>query len=274
MSTRSRRFIEIAAACGLLGAAVASGVAFAGTSKPAPTDMETGFRSAYPELDPARVVSLSSATYAGVSIDSLVLPGLTVRTRDDRRVEDGGIQLSYEDAHGDAQLLLHVAVAADAEGARAFVDRSLRNVSVALPRATDSRLGDAAWADSATGDSFVIGVIGNVGYRVQIVGKNSGVRASDVVRMLRATMAPGAVVFPSVSLSIPRTLTKDGGAITVTSGSGLTPKLRAEGGYIVRGQDGTPRVKPFAKDVTVIATLTDAQGRVGEARASASFSSK
>ena len=93
----------------------------------------------------------SKALYAGVAIDKLAIPGLHVRTRDDHAPERGGIMLAFADDQGDVRVVVRLAVAKDAAGARSFAQTIVRGVSGVLdPSAID----EIAFAETA--DRYVV----------------------------------------------------------------------------------------------------------------------
>lgn len=244
MSIKSRRFVSAAGLC------VACGLFF-GSRASSSTPADTEFRASYPRTP------IVSGSFAGVAIDKLVFPGLTLKEREDYTVEEGGISLAYA-AGNEVGLVVRIAVAPTSAAARAYVDVELHAVQRVLPAAP--AYGDYAFGD---GDSLLIGALGNVAWSVRVNRELAGIpRAADVMAVLRANTIPGAPTYPTVAVSLPSEVQLGGASITVTSS--LTPRLRAEGAYVASG----PKLRPFGPGpVAVIAQVVDDLGRVSTARA-------
>lgn len=210
-------------------------------------------RATYPQLASAP----SAAVYAGVALDRVTLPGLHLRSRDDQTLESGGVTLAFADDQENVQTTVQVAVAPDAAGARSFALGYLRGVSGVLdPSAAD----EIAYADGS--DRTLVAVHGNVAYVV------SGPKATSAAAIVKRAITAGAPSFPVVRVALPTSF--EGSApIGVTTSGGAKYRLRATGAYVARGSDRTS-VRAFGPGpVTVIATASDALGRVSEARATA-----
>lgn len=244
MSIKLRQFVSAA------GLALAGAMLF-GSRASSSTPADTEFRASYPRTP------LVSGSFAGVAIDKLVFPGLTLKEREDYTVEEGGINLAYASGN-EVGLVVRIAVAPNSAAARAFVDVELHAVQTVLPSAP--AYGDYAFGD---GESLIIGALGNVAWSVRANRSLAGVpRASDVMTLLQASTVPGAPVYPTVAVSLPSEVQVGGADITVTSA--LTPRLRAEGAYVASG----PRLRPFGPGaVAVVAQVVDSLGRVSVARA-------
>lgn len=242
MSIKLRRFVSASVL-------FAAGVVLYGRAQSS-VPAETDFRRTYPTTPPI------SGSFAGVALDKLVFPGLTLRDREDNTVSDGGIQLAYAPGN-EVGLVLRVAVAPTTQAARAWVDVELHGVQTILAPAP--AYGDYAFGD---GESLIVSALGNVAYSIRANRDLAGVpRASDVASIVRANVVAGSPSYPSVSVTLPNEV-RGTGDITVISA--FTPKLRAEGGYVAVG----PRLKPFGPGpVAVIAEVTDDLGRVSLARA-------
>jgi hypothetical protein len=245
MSIKQRRFVNVAFL------ALAGGLVFGASRALSSPSGEADFRKAYP------VTPAATGTFAGVALDKLVFPGLTLKDREDYPVADGGIQLAYA-AGNEVGLVIRIAVAPDSVAARSFVDVELHSIQRVLP--SDLTYGDYAFGD---GDALLVGAIGNVAYSIRAIRDLTGIPAAkDVFTVLRANTVAGTPSYPSVSVSLPSEVQLGGSSIAVTSS--LTPKLRAEGAYVASG----PKLKPFGPGpVAVVAQVTDALGRVSTARA-------
>ncbi len=84
-------------------------------------------------------------------------------------------------------------------------------------------------------------------------------RAGEVVRSLRGLTVEGVPAFPVLTVTLPSDVPLAGArfsvSASVTSGSALTPQLRAEGAYVAHGKSA-PMLKPFGPGpVAVIATV-------------------
>lgn len=247
MSIKQRRFVSLAFVT------LVAGLAFGGSRALSSPSPEADFRKAYP-LTPS-----VSGSFAGVELDKLVFPGLTLKDREDYPVADGGIQLAYASGH-EVGLVIRIAVAPNSTTARSFVDMELHAIQRVLP--SDLTYGDYAFGD---GDALIVGAIGNVGYSIRALRELPSIPAAkDVFTVLRANTLAGTPSYPSVSVALPSEVQLGGSTITVTSS--LTPKLRAEGAYVAAG----PKLKPFGPGpVAVVAQVTDALGRVSTAKATA-----
>jgi hypothetical protein len=262
MSTKPRRFAERVSAWALC--ALAAGALLATRARSSDKPMEPAFGAAYPHAP------VPGGAYAGVALDKLELPGLRLAFRENHAVDEGGVVLSYADQGGEVRAVVKLAVARDAASARRFVDVELHGVQVTLPRAIDAAFGDHAFADDGgRGSALVVGAKANVAFAVHVDrDASSASRASDVVRGLLALLVEGAPSFPSVSLALPPRVPVSGARLQVAA-AGLTPQLRADGGYVAHGKAGFT-LKPFhAGPVAVIATVVDELGRVTEQRAEA-----
>jgi hypothetical protein len=258
MPTKSRPFVKAAVAFALL----AGGAIMANRASSSPAPMEPEFRATYPRTP------VSGSQLAGIELDKLVLPGLKLVEREDRTVDDVGIVLSFADSNDQVRVVVSVAVAANEEAARKFVDVTLHGVQVTMPRAVDPAMGDYAFADDAgKGEALVVASAGNVAWSARVDRDAPAMpRASDVISTLRSLAVAGAPSFPTVTLSLPTEVRMGGAPITIAVPSGLTPKLRAEGAYVAHGK-GSPLVRPFAPGpIAVAATVTDSLGRVGFVR--------
>jgi hypothetical protein len=225
-------------------AALAAVLLFA---RPAPAD----------EASIARLAAApaSKTVLAGVSIDRIAIPGLHVSTREERAPERGGITLAYADDQNEVRVLVRIAVAQDAAGARAFAERVLRGVSGALDPST---LDETAFA----GDRLVVAAHGNVAYSVEVLG--GATRAADVVEIVKRAFVAGAPTFPRATMTLPPTMQRTGAPLAVAIPTGATHRLRVTGGYVAR--DGERHVvHPFdSGTVEVTAIVSDALGRVTE----------
>ncbi len=254
MSTKARRFVSVA----FLGGALL-GAALLGSRASSSTPADTDFHKTYPRTPGA------SGAFAGVALDKLSFPGLTLTDREDHTVDEGGIVLAYSQGN-DVRLVVKVAVAPDSARARDFVDVELHGVQSVLPAAVDPAFGDYAFADDGgRGDAFAVGALGNIAWSVRVDRDAPSMpRASTVMAALRANAVPGAPTYPTVHVSLPNEVRVSGADITVSSS--LTAKLRAEGAYVAVG----PRLRPFGPGpVSVVAQVVDDLGRVASARASA-----
>ncbi len=224
------------------------------------------FRAAYPLDAPS-----SSLRLAGVALDRLRLPGLQLSSRSDDAGDDGGVLLSFSDRSGAVRALVQIAVLPDVMWARRVLGTELRAVSLPLSRAFDPLLGDLAYADDGgRGTSLVLATQANVAYRVQIVESGSDVpSAASIAGLVRTAMIAGSPTYPQVTLSLPATIdAKSGAVLRIQVPGGLPYTLRAEGGYVARGQSG-PLIRPFAAGpITVFATVTSELGCVTIASAS------
>lgn len=254
MSTKARRFVSAA----FLGGALL-GAALLGSRASSSTPADTDFHKAYPRTP------VASGSFAGVALDKLAFPGLTLSDREDHPVDEGGIVLAYSQGNA-VRLVVKVAVAPDSARARELVDVELHGVQTVLPAAVDPAFGDYAFADDAgRGDALAVGALGNVAWSVRVDRDAPSMpRASDVMHTLRANVVSGAPSYPTVHVSLPGEVRVSGADITVSSS--LPAKLRAEGAYVAVG----PKLRPFGPGpVAVIALVVDDLGRVSTARASA-----
>src|SRR5256885_13836133 len=118
-----------------------------------------------------------SAPVAGVAIDRVVIPGLHVRTRKDRAPDRGGITLAYADDQNEVRVLVRIAVAPDAAGARAFAERVMRGVS-----------------GTPDPNRFVVEQNANVAYAIDVLGGPTN--AGDAAPTVKRPFVPGAPTFP------------------------------------------------------------------------------
>src|SRR4051794_15503165 len=91
-----RRSLVAALAC--IGMAVAA-PAYADDS----AQLEARLRAAYPMSTP------TTTTFAGIDVARVTVPGLRLKTRDDRTPERGGITLSFADDHGQVRAVVRLA---------------------------------------------------------------------------------------------------------------------------------------------------------------------
>jgi hypothetical protein len=212
--------------------------------------------------DPPGAVASSRATFAGVAIDRLAIPGLHLRTRDDHALDRGGIVMSFDDDQGRVSAVVRIAVAADASAARAFAERVLRGVTGTVePSAIDE------WAYADKGEGLLVAARGNVAYAVEIVG--AGPRASTIAEVVKRAFVAGAPSFPRATIALAPTIDLGGAPVKVAVPAGATYRLRASGAYVARSRDGAT-VHPFAAGpVEVTAIVGDGLGRVTEATARA-----
>ena len=248
--------------CILGGLCLAGSVAAAPAARgPVTPTMDSEFRAAYPMTTPAAAPQL-----AGVALARLVIPGLQLSERSERAPEDGGIVISLADGEGVVRVLVHLAVAADAAAARRVLDAELHGVATQLAPASDQSLGELAWADEAgKGTALVIAAQANIAYSVSVAGAGApGVpTAAAIAGLLRKAMVVGRPVFPAATVALASAIdARTGGAVHITVPEGYSYKLRADGGYLARGENG-PVVRPFGPGaVTVYATVTDELARV------------
>lgn len=215
---------------------------------------EAALHASYPQLQSAPA---SATSYAGVAIDRVAVPGLHLQSRDDQTLERGGVTLAFADDQELVRTTVQIAVAPDGAAARAFALGYLRGVSGVLdPSAAD----EIAYSDGS--DRALVAVHGNVAYVV------SGPKSASVGATIKRAITAGAPSFPVVRVALPSSF--EGSApISVTTSGGAKYRLRATGGYVARGSERVS-VRAFAPGpVTVIATASDALGRVSEARAAA-----
>lgn len=264
MSTRRRP-----SASGILGAialvAALSSAALAGP--PSSPVADPGFRVAYPMTAPTSVSSM-----AGVELAALHVDGMHLAFRQDEPLDEGGVSLSFADLSNEVRAVIRVVVTRDATTARRLLDRELHGIARILPEMTPTALGDLVYGDEGRGDVVVAATVANVLYVVRAIPEgNASITvptAATIAADVRAAMRAGTPIFPTPSVSLPKTIAwKSGGEITVATGAGQTPKLRGEGAYVSRGPSA-PLLRPFAKGpVAVVALVVDELGRVGTARA-------
>jgi hypothetical protein len=224
------------------------------------------FESSYPMNEPT-----PAGTMAGVDVKSIVVPGLTLKVREDETPDDRGVVLSYADAGGEVRVVIRFAVTPSANDARSFLKRELHAVSMVLPELKDPSLGDLAYAEGGVGEVFVAGTIANVAYVVRSIpngnAPGSVPTAKSIAVALHIATVPGVPTLPTPAVSIPSDVPLSGAPITVGAGAGQSPHLRAENAYVAHGTSG-PVLKPFGPGkVAVIAVVADDLGRVGVARA-------
>lgn len=245
-----------------------AGVAIGGASEGKATT-SAGFEALYPVTAPP-----SATIVAGVDVNAIFVPGLTLKERIDETMDDGGVALTYADAQGNVRAVVRLVVAPTSSDARLFLRRELHVVARVLPEMTHPSLGDLVYGDDGVGQVFVAGTIANVGYVVRTIpdpGKPGSVpTAKSIALDLRSKTVAGTPTFPTPSVSVPSTFTaKTGAPITVVASTAQTPHLRGENAYIAHASSG-PVVMPFDKGkVAVIALVGDELGRVGVARAEA-----
>jgi hypothetical protein len=219
------------------------------------------FAASTAQADESAVVRLTAAApsktlVAGVTVDRVTIAGLHVKTREDRAPEHGGITLAYADDQNEVRVVVRLAVASDANGARAFAERVMRGVAGTL---------DASTADEiafASGDGFVVAVHGNVAYAIDVLGGTTN--ALDVAETMKRAIALGAPSFTRATIVVAPSIERSGAPIAVSVPAGATYKLRASGAYLSRVRDRAV-VHPFeAGAVEVTAIVSDALGRVTE----------
>jgi hypothetical protein len=183
-----------------------------------------------------------------------------VKTRDDRELDEGGVTLSFADDQDRVRAVVHLAVARDAAGARAFVLRTLRGVAAVLP-ATGAD--EVAFGDPK--DRFLVAAHGNIAYVVD-AQDGSAASASSIGAIVKGAVAAGAPVFPRATVSLPATAERSA-PVAITTSAGARYRLHASGGYVARGPNG-PVIRPFAAGrVEVTAVVSDDLARVTVARA-------
>lgn len=197
---------------------------------------------------------------AGVRVDRLTPAGLSLHVRDDRAPAEGGVTLSYADAAKRVRVVLRVAVAPDAAGAKAFVERALRGVSGAL---APSDADEVAFGDPS--DRLLIAARGNVAYSVEVL-EGSLASARAIASNVRRAFVSGAPTFPRATVSLPPTVERSA-PIAIAVPPGAHYRLAATGAYVAKGESG-PVLRPFAKGpVSVTAIVSDELGRVTEVTA-------
>ncbi|GAC1582131.1 MAG: hypothetical protein NVS3B20_12810 [Polyangiales bacterium] len=255
-------------AAGFVLAWSASSIAAPPADSTAPIDAQ--FHAAYPMTAPVSPIPL-----AGVELAKLTIAGLRLHARQDRTVDDQGIELCFVDSNDDVRVVVRVAVSPDAKAARRFVEIELHGISTSIPAARDTNLGDVAFADDhGSGTSLVVASLANIAYTARVLDGSSGAprvpTAAAIATQLRALMVVGAPVFPAAEVVLPTIIdAKKGAQIRVVVPAGNAYKLTADGAYVARGNGG-PVVRPFAAGaVTVHATVVDELGRVTVASKSA-----
>lgn len=247
---------------------LAIGTLLAGSpASAAPPSLDSAFHAAYPATAPSSTVLL-----AGVELKRLAtLPGLQVSARSERLASDGGVLLSLADGTGRVRMMVHIAVLPDAAAARRVLDAELHGVSTQLASAADPALGDLAWADDGgKGTSLVIATQANIAYSVNIVDPLPATpTAAAVAALLRKAMPVGAPAFPAATVTLPASIDAKarGGGLIQVAAAGRPYSLRADGGYVASGPNGSV-VRPLAPGaVTVYATVVDELARVTVAAA-------
>jgi hypothetical protein len=226
------------------------------------------------DADEAAVKALASsaaapagATYAGVAIDRIVLPGLHVRTRDDHTPEHGGVTLAYADDQGQVRVVVRLAVARDAGAAKAFAQTILRGVSGTLVASAPDAAGTVAFTEGT--DRLVVAARGNVAWDVEVVGTPPvSDQASAVSDVVKAALVAGAPTFPRPTITLAPAVDRRAGApVAVATPRGATFRLHATGAYVAHGREGMV-LRPFAAGpIEVTAVVADALGRVTETTA-------
>ncbi len=252
----------------VLGAAIAASVGSA-TSHAIADDAATAaaearLRATYP------MGALSTSTFAGVDLALIAIPRLHLETRDDRPADRGGITLGFADDHGVVRVVVRVAVARDAVGARAFAQGVLRGVAGVL---APSSLDEVSFADEGgRGEHFVVAARGNVAYVVD--AQDGAPPAHAIAALVQKAIVKGTPSFPQAHVTLPPSIDhadRAGAPITVVVPSGATYRVHARGGYVTRGarRAGDLLHAHAAGPVEVTAVVVDSLGRVTEARVAA-----
>ncbi len=199
---------------------------------------------------------------AGVKIDALAVPGLTLRSRTDRLPAQGGISLGY----GARATTLRVRVAVGStltEGRDALVG-FLRGTQADLVHLSDPQGADVALGESPRGAERVAALYGNVAISIERT-REAGAEtppASEVLALIRL-QSTGAPTLPALTL----TLTANGGHITLAGGPFAHVEAGVRGGHLTTkpSPSGLDLVRdgPGPTEVQVLAT--DSLGRTAGA---------
>ncbi len=218
------------------------------------SDDEARLRAAYP------MTMTSTVRAAGLDLANLSLPNLRLSNRDDRAPEHGGTTLSFADGQGQVQLVIRLAVTADATAARAFAYARLRGITTTL---APSMVDEIAFAND-TG-SLVVAAHGNVSYQIDSQGS---LAATEVAKKLAPLFVAGAPAFPKATILLPPSIARTGSVFNVSVPAGVSVRYLAKNGYVTRLRGSTSLHPSSPGRVEVTAIVADDLGRVTEVSAS------